>query len=763
MKIFLDGRAVDFEGHPTILDVARAGGVYIPSLCDYPGLEPFAACRLCLVEVKGRRGYVPACHTKAEDGLEVGTATPEIQALRRGILELILAEHPHACLICAEKHSCDDYKSTIRKVGEVTGCVLCPANSRCDLQKVVEAVAVERVHFPALRRTGEVRRDDPFIDRDNSLCILCGRCVRVCHEIRGASVLTFVFRGSETVIGAARDRRLLDSGCRFCGACVDACPTASLSDRGLRYERLPEATAPALCPLCAQGCRLCVGLKGGRIHGTVPDLASPVNHGQACVKGRFLVKAAVHHQRRRLRPMVRKEGSLRDASWEEALEAAAGRLAAAGAGRVVVSGSSQGSCEDLFVLHRFAAEVLKAPAVAGSWTGAPSAALRDLAAAAGTGVSLNFRFADVGAAGAIIQFGEDLPETQPILGLEVYRAIRNGALLIKAESVAGRPGGWASLKAKIPDGREEAFVGALLAVMGREPGAAAGLEGLANFKAATKGFDLQAALRSLGVPRTTFVEMARGLMTRRPGFVLFGREFLRTARGRQRLTLLWNLAALIQARLIPLETEANLRGALEIAAAFPAAGEAGGRKAKETGAAGVGVLYLAGPNPCPGPGKRDFVVVQGPYHDDLDEIADVILPETTAFETDGTFVNAEGRAQGAVRAIEPQADARPGWRILADLAAKMGSSAFGYGSAGDVRDALAAAVPAFHGLSALPGQPDGVFLEEPEPPRAAFIRAKRISGARTAASGGPAPGNPDEYRGLDLARENKSLRLVRGR
>ena len=138
--------------------------------------------------------------------MEVVTATPELQALRRGILELILAEHPHACLICAEKPSCDDYKSTIRKTGEVTGCVLCPANGRCELQRVVEAMGLDVVPFPSHRRPGEVRRDDPFIDRDNSLCILCGRCVRVCHEVRGASVLTFVSRGSGTVIGTALDR-----------------------------------------------------------------------------------------------------------------------------------------------------------------------------------------------------------------------------------------------------------------------------------------------------------------------------------------------------------------------------------------------------------------------------------------------------------------------------------------------------------------------------------------------------------------------------
>jgi formate dehydrogenase alpha subunit len=752
MRIFLDGLPFEFEGNPTILEVARANGVNIPSLCEYPGLEPFAACRLCLVEVKGRRGYVPACHTRAEEGLEVRTATPEIQSLRRGILELILAEHPHACLICAEKASCEDYKSTIRKVGEVTGCVLCPVNGRCDLQRAVEAVGVERVHFPALRRAGEVRRDDPFIDRDNSLCILCGRCVRVCQEIRGASVLTFVFRGSETVIGTARNRRLVDSGCRFCGACVDACPTGSLADRGGRYAPLPEAEKQTLCPFCSQGCRLRLGLRGARVLGAAPDPDGPANHGQACVKGRFLVKSALVNPRRRLRPMVRKDGALRESTWEEALDTAARRLAALSAEETAVTGSAQSSCEDLFVLHRFAREALKAQGVIGSWAGSPALALRGLTASAGLRWPLNFRFTDVGAAGAIIQFGEDLPATQPMLGLEVYRASRSGAALVRVG--AGGPGGGASTRVEIPAGAEGTFVGALLAVLRKEPEAKPVVaEGLKDFDSAAQTFHLAAALRTVRVPREQLVEIARLLITRQPVFVLFGQEFMRTDGRSEVLAWLWNLAAFTGARLIPLESEANLRGALEFAVLFPPA-DAAGEKAR--------VLYLAGPGSVLRPAKRDFVVVQGPYHDENDEIADVVFPETTAFEADGTFVNAEGRAQLSGRAVEPAGEARPGWRILADLAARMGVCGFDYGSVGDIRNALATAVSAFRNLPALSDSAEGIFLDEGEARPPAFIRTEPAPGRRAEARAKVLT-DPDEYRGLHLARENKSLRLIRGR
>ncbi|HVP91823.1 MAG TPA: molybdopterin-dependent oxidoreductase [Terriglobales bacterium] len=762
MKITIDGRPVDFEGRPTILEVAGANGIYVPSLCDHAALEPFAACRLCLVEVKGRRGYVPACYTTADDGMEVLTATPEIQALRRGILELILAEHPNACLICAEKPSCDEYKATIRKTGEVTGCVLCPVNGRCQLQKAVEAVGIKHVPFPSLRRPGEIRRDDPFIDRDNSLCILCGRCVRVCQEVRGASVLTFVSRGSDTVIGTAIERRLLDSGCRFCGACVDVCPTGSLAERAARYGRRPDEEKPALCPLCAQGCRLRLELRGGRILWTGPDPEGPVNSGQACVKGRFLVKAAVYDERRRLRPMVRKDGRLQESTWEEALDTAAKRLSALGAGEIAVAGSAQSSCEDLFALHRFAASVLKAAGVSGPWAESPAARLRGLGESAGQDAALNFRIADIGRAGVILQFGEDLPETQPILGLAVYRAVRDGASLVRVGAGAVRPGGWAAITARVLSGKEGAFLDALTAVILKSPAMkAARLAGIGGFRAAFKDFDPTLALRGIGVSENELLEVAHLLMTRRPSYFFFGPEFLRTSGWREDLASLWNLAALAGARMIPLGTEANLRGALEIARAFSSEGSAVPKTAK-AGSSRVRALYLAGPGPSPARTGMDLVIVQGPYDDENTEIADIVLPETTSFESDGIFVNAEGRAQLTGAGIAPAGEARPGWLILRDLAGRMGASEFGNASVDEIRKNLAAAVRAFGDIAALPGRPEGVFVKDGPPVRAALIRAEAASGgnAERLAS---APVGPDEYRGLRLARENKSLRLVRGR
>ncbi len=763
MNITIDGRTIAFEGRPMILELARANGIDIPSLCDHPLLGPYGACRLCLVEVKGRRGYAPACSTTAEEGLEVRTSTPELTALRQGILELILAEHPNACLICAEKKSCDEYKSTIRKTGEVTGCVLCLANGRCDLQRVVEAVGVDRVHFPSARREGEVRRDDPFIDRDNSLCILCGRCVRVCHEVRGATVLTFVSRGSETVVGTAMNRRLLDSGCRFCGACVDVCPTGSLSERAVRYERLPETEYPALCPFCGQGCGLRIGLGDGRIIGSVPDPDGAANAGQACVKGRFLVRGAVDHPRRLLRPMVRRDGRLEETSWEEALAAAAERLAEIPAEKSAVAMSAQSSCEDLFILQKFAGEILGAGVFTAPWTGSVAAGLRGLGAAARRAIPMNFRLSDLSGAGAVVNFGEDLPFTQPIAGVEVNRAVFHGASLVNIALEGARPGGGASVVVDLPTGEATRFLSVLAAlVLKRRGRAAVKGTGSVMFKAGFRSFDLAGALAALKISEEKLGAVARALETPGPAFFLLGPAFLKAVGGPRGLAALWNLAVLTGGRVVPLDTEANVRGGLEISAGFRSKAATAASLAAAAAGREIRALYITGPFPGLEPGAAELVIFQGSYLDESAASADILLPEATSFESEGTFVNIEGRAQLSRKAVEPRGEARPGWMILGELAAKMGRPEFACSPAAGIRKDLARSVPAFSGLAAEALPPEGVFLTE-EPAAAGFIVGGRAAQGRSEEMSPGPPRDPDDYKGLNLASETKSLRLVRGR
>ena len=206
ISLTIDGREVEVQKGATVLDAAQEADIYIPTLCHHPDLPPCGACRLCIVEIEGMPGFPTACTTPAVEGMKVHTNTSLLQQLRRNIFELTLAEHPYQCLTCAK-------------------------NLHCELQAVASYIGVEQVSLSAICREVPVDRDNPLFNRDYNLCILCGRCVRACQELRGIQAITFIQRSSQTIVGTAFNRPLADSGCKFCLACVEVCPTAALIDR----------------------------------------------------------------------------------------------------------------------------------------------------------------------------------------------------------------------------------------------------------------------------------------------------------------------------------------------------------------------------------------------------------------------------------------------------------------------------------------------------------------------------------------------------
>ncbi|MBM3285298.1 MAG: 4Fe-4S dicluster domain-containing protein, partial [Candidatus Aminicenantes bacterium] len=630
MRITINGRQLEVEGKKTILEVARASRIFIPSLCDHPELAPFGGCRLCLVEIKGRRGYPPACSTFAEEGLEVVTETPELQAMRRQVLELILSEHPHACLICAEKKNCDDYKSTIRKVGEVTGCVLCPNNGRCQLQEVVEALKIDRVSFPALYRNFDVRRQDPFFDRNYNLCILCGRCVRVCHEVRGASAVSFVFRGSQAVVGTAFDRPLLESGCQFCGACVDVCPTGALTERATRGELLPAEERRTVCPLCSLGCELVVSLRDGRIVSSVAGDGESPNRGQVCVKGRFLVRDVVYSAKRILKPLIRREGKLEEANWEEALDFVAGKLQEFRGKDIALVGSTQVSIEDIHVLDKFARDVLATENIAFGPVFSPVAAFWRNLRENGLEPELNFEMSSLARADVILVAGADLGVSHPILWLEVFRSLRNGGKLVLIQDRETSLERHASFRLAAERGSEFAVFDRLsMRLLEKNPenpaSLAGGYEEWREFLA-KENRTLRAAPEG---DEAGLEAVARLLNQSRETVFLLGPSLTSSPASRGNLRAFWNLAQLSAARILPLATEINERGALELRMRFRGPALFLDEILSRARAGAFRSLYLAGPLPGLPETAVDFLVIQDSYMNENVDRADAVLPATT--------------------------------------------------------------------------------------------------------------------------------------
>ncbi len=320
ITLTINGKKLRAKKGKTVLEVAQKEGIYIPTLCYHKDLTPYGGCRLCIVEVEGWPRPVTACTLPIEDGLVVTTDTPQLKKLRTFSLQLILSEHPHACLVCDKEEECAKYQECIQKSTITSGCKFCSRNGNCELQTLVDYLDIKEIPFDFNYRNLAVERFDPFFERDYNICILCGRCVRACQEVRNASVLDFHHRGQETLVGTAFNLSHLEIGCQFCGACVDICPTGALRDRYGKWLGLPERSVKTTCALCSIGCSITINCKGTSVVNATPD------NNQICVRGRFGIAPLVHHPKRITTPIVKRGNRLVPVDWEEALQVACSQL-----------------------------------------------------------------------------------------------------------------------------------------------------------------------------------------------------------------------------------------------------------------------------------------------------------------------------------------------------------------------------------------------------------------------------------------------------
>ncbi len=299
MKVTIDGKTVDVKQESTILEAAREAGIRIPTLCYHKKLSPYGGCRVCVVQVEGIPRLVASCTTPVTDGMVVRTDTDSIRRVRKTIVELILSNHPNDCMICEQ-------------------------NGRCELQDLAYEFGLKEIRFQGEKSVHPIQNENPLIERDYNKCILCGRCVRMCDEIQGVGAVDFSKRGFNAKIATEYDGVL---SCEFCGNCIEVCPVGALTGKISRYKGRSWETrkVKTICNYCGCGCSLMVHEKEGSIIRVSHVEDECVNEGLMCVKGKFGFEY-INHEERLTTPLVRKDGELKKADWDEALDTVAENL-----------------------------------------------------------------------------------------------------------------------------------------------------------------------------------------------------------------------------------------------------------------------------------------------------------------------------------------------------------------------------------------------------------------------------------------------------
>ena len=703
VTINIDNQALEAERGLTILQAAEQANIYIPTLCAHKHLTPFGGCRMCIVEVEGMRGFPTACTTPVEEGMVIRTHTAQVQAERREILQLILSEHTSSCLICEEKDQCKEYMGTVRKAGVTTGCRYCPSDGQCELQDVVEKIGVKEIDYPIYYRRLPVEKDDPFYDRDYNLCILCGRCIRMCQEVRTANTLAFKQRGRHTVIGPAYDRTHLEAGCEFCGACVSVCPTGALSERVRKWEGKAQREEITTCPLCAVGCQLRLQVKGNEIIGSLPAEDPLVNNGQLCVRGRFCITELVNNYQRLRKPYRTQNRARVEISWDEAIQLAVEKLSACSPEDFGMLVSPNCSTEDLYLAGKFARTALGSHNIdtsARAFYGPGFNAYLDL-------MSMCIPLSELQKASVILCIGLDTRSGRSVVGVQLRKAISRGAKVItinpRHHSLSVIADKWIQ---PVP-GTEINLLGSLVRLTQKKETKTSGRKSKGKSKRAKDEL-------------STVADM---LTRAADPLILVGSEFLQYDGSLQILEAVANLARNVGAGVLPLPAQNNLCGSI-LMGVYPEILPGGFSSAKkkriddlrEKWGADVPyffsrrnfqalfsgrkmkVLHLIGEVSPNAKASCDFLIFQNIYPPDPWHEADLTLPSAAFTETEGTFVNGEGRIQRVRKAVNPPGEALPDWEILCRIARKMGKKGFDFSSAREIHEEISQVAEGFGDL-----------------------------------------------------------------
>jgi len=731
----IDGRQVTVPAGTSVMRAASDAGVKVPKLCATDSLEAFGSCRLCLVQIEGRRGYPASCTTPVEAGMKVRTQSDPLAKLRRGVMEMYISDHPLDCLTC-------------------------PTNGNCELQEMAGVVGLREVRYgyDGENHFKEAVKDtsNPYFDFDPGKCIACSRCVRACEEIQGTFALTLVGRAFASKI-AAGPTDFLGSECVSCGACVQACPTATLVEKSIVDKGQPDHSVVTTCAYCGVGCSFRAEVKGSEVVRMVPNKDGHANHGHSCVKGRFAWGYATHKDRI-TKPMIR--GSIREpwreVSWDEAIAYTASEFKRIQAkyGRGAVGGITSSRCtnEETYLVQKLVraafgnnnvdtcARVCHSPTGYGLKT--------TLGESAGTQNFDSVEHADV-----IMIIGANPTDAHPVFASQMKKRLREGAKLIVVDprgiDMVRTAHVEASYHLQLRPGTNVAVVNTLAHVIVTE-----GLhdEEYVRARCEHAAYDRwkafirdprnspEAMAPITGVPAETARAAARLYATGGNGAIYYGLGVTEHSQGSTMVIGIANLAMVTGnlgrpgVGVNPLRGQNNVQGACDmgsfphelpgyrhvsdpaVRALFGAAwgvdidSEPGLRIPNMFDAAIDGSfkgLYVQGEDIAQSDPNTHHVtqalesleclVVQDLFINETAKFAHVFLPGSSFLEKDGTFTNAERRIS-RVRKVSPPLAGKADWETTLALAQALGFPMH-YDHPSQIMDEIARLTPTFTGVS----------------------------------------------------------------
>ncbi len=735
VSLTIDGIPVTVPAGTSLMRAAAEAGIAVPRLCATDSLEAFGSCRLCLVQIDGRRGFPASCTTPAEQGMTVVTQSEKLAGLRRGVMELYISDHPLDCLTCS-------------------------ANGDCELQDMAGAVGLREVRYGyegANHLVAEKDTSNPYFTFDSTKCIVCSRCVRACEEVQGTFALTIDGRGFESKVSAGQMESFMESECVSCGACVQACPTATLMEKSVIEAGTPAREVVTTCAYCGVGCAFKAELRGNEVVRMTPHKDGKANHGHSCVKGRFAWGYATHPDRI-TKPMIRAKitDPWREVSWEEAIAHTAAEFkrlqASYGRGAVGAITSSRCSNEETYLVQKFVRaafgnnNVDTCARVCHSPTG--YGLKSTLGESAGTQDFDSIRETDV-----VFVIGANPTDGHPVFGSMMKRRLREGAKLIVADprqiDLVRSPHVEAAFHLKLRPGTNVALLNALAHVIVTEgladdafAEARCEVEPYRRWKefVARPDHSPEALEAVTGVPAAQVRGAARLYATGGNAAVYYGLGVTEHSQGSTAVMGIANLAMATGnigregVGVNPLRGQNNVQGSCDMGSfphefpgyrhvldndvrslfegewGVPLESEPGLRIPNMFDAALDGSfkgLYLEGEDIAQSDPNTQHVtaalqameciVVQDLFLNETAKYAHVFLPGSSFLEKNGTFTNAERRIS-MVRKVMPPLGGLEDWEITVALSNAMGYPMH-YGHPSEIMDEIARLTPTFTGVS----------------------------------------------------------------